>query len=418
MNFYESLWKEALEKAAKKLTYKERERISSSEFAIPEERKYPIHDKCLHGDTLIPLLSGEEVPIKDLVGKEVWIYAYDLDKHAVVPAKATNIRKTIENAKIYKIVLDNNKEIICTDNHPFLTIDGKYVLANQLAPGTSLMPFITKVEKFYGRKPYLKIYQPWYSFWEPVQHMVCREIQGLPKTANEVVHHKDLNSFNNIPDNLEYMSRAVHCRLHAEINGYYNSDKTRKASLVRWSKPDAKKKQSEFMKRENQRRKEDGRIFFISRKITERKLKLNDDEIREIYKAYLAGESYKNLAKKYNISVTTIKQRFRRLNYPTKFAIYSNHKVISVKDAGYADVYDLEVPGVNNFAISAGVFVHNSHARNALARVSQHGTPSERERVRRAVYARYPDLKEKKEERIGRTMTKTELRERKRLPKK
>lgn len=34
-----------------------------------------------------------------------------------------------------------------------------------------------------------------------------------------------------------------------------------------------------------------------------------------------------------------------------------------------------------------------THARNALARVSAFGTPDEKERVRRAVYARYPELK-------------------------
>lgn len=34
------------------------------------------------------------------------------------------------------------------------------------------------------------------------------------------------------------------------------------------------------------------------------------------------------------------------------------------------------------------------HARNALARVSQHGTPGEREAVRSKVYAKYPELKE------------------------
>ena len=33
-----------------------------------------------------------------------------------------------------------------------------------------------------------------------------------------------------------------------------------------------------------------------------------------------------------------------------------------------------------------------SHARNALARVAQHGTPSEQEKVRHAVHSRYPAL--------------------------
>lgn len=33
-----------------------------------------------------------------------------------------------------------------------------------------------------------------------------------------------------------------------------------------------------------------------------------------------------------------------------------------------------------------------SHARNALARVAQHGTPAEKRRVRSAVARRYPSL--------------------------
>jgi hypothetical protein len=37
-----------------------------------------------------------------------------------------------------------------------------------------------------------------------------------------------------------------------------------------------------------------------------------------------------------------------------------------------------------------------SHARNALARVAQHGTPSEKATVRRKVYSKYPSLKKGK----------------------
>lgn len=33
-----------------------------------------------------------------------------------------------------------------------------------------------------------------------------------------------------------------------------------------------------------------------------------------------------------------------------------------------------------------------AHARNALARVSQHGTPSEKSRVRAAVHRKFPDI--------------------------
>jgi len=34
------------------------------------------------------------------------------------------------------------------------------------------------------------------------------------------------------------------------------------------------------------------------------------------------------------------------------------------------------------------------HARNALARVAQHGSPSEQATVRSAVYSKYPDIRE------------------------
>jgi len=59
-----------------------------------------------------------------------------------------------------------------------------------------------------------------------------------------------------------------------------------------------------------------------------------------------------------------------------------------------------------------------AHAKNALARVAQFGTPEERQRVREAVYRRYPDLKEQREEKIGRPMSRRELKEKKKLPKK
>jgi hypothetical protein len=53
------------------------------------------------------------------------------------------------------------------------------------------------------------------------------------------------------------------------------------------------------------------------------------------------------------------------------------------------------------FALSGGRYpIHDiAHARNALARVAQHGTPAEQAEVRRKVYARYPQLKKRAEER-------------------
>lgn len=39
------------------------------------------------------------------------------------------------------------------------------------------------------------------------------------------------------------------------------------------------------------------------------------------------------------------------------------------------------------------------HAKNALSRVSQHGTPVEKKKVRAAVYRKYPALKKRSQQR-------------------
>lgn len=55
----------------------------------------------------------------------------------------------------------------------------------------------------------------------------------------------------------------------------------------------------------------------------------------------------------------------------------------------------------SNFALPKGRYpIHDiSHARNALARVAQHGSAAEKKKVRAAVYRKYPSLKKKKAKR-------------------
>jgi len=47
-----------------------------------------------------------------------------------------------------------------------------------------------------------------------------------------------------------------------------------------------------------------------------------------------------------------------------------------------------------NFALPGGRYpIHDkSHARNALSRVSQHGSQAEKAKVRAKVHAKYPDI--------------------------
>lgn len=55
-----------------------------------------------------------------------------------------------------------------------------------------------------------------------------------------------------------------------------------------------------------------------------------------------------------------------------------------------------EIPG-SDFALPGRRYPVEdaSHARNALARVSQHGTPEEKAKVRAKVHAKYPGIGQK-----------------------
>jgi hypothetical protein len=73
-------------------------------------------------------------------------------------------------------------------------------------------------------------------------------------------------------------------------------------------------------------------------------------------------------------------------------------------EIGYKIAKELTALGRKHIAPGNFVFpkekrypIHDiSHARNALARVSQFGTPEEKAKVRAAVYRKYPSLKEGK----------------------
>jgi hypothetical protein len=209
-------------------------------------------------------------------------------------------------------------------------------MAGELTLGDSLMPLYRKQERQRAKaEPYGQVYQPWYNFWEWTHHMVAREFSGVPLMKGNVVHHKDERTLNNEPLNLEQLSREAHCSLHGELNGSKHT---------------------------------------------------------EAYEKYLAGRSLRSLAQEYGFSHTGIREKFAEAEFKSKKELASealNHSVIAVESAGCADVYDLEVNRSHNFGLTCGIFVHNSHAKNALARFNQaEGIPvSEKSKVHGKVVA-------------------------------
>jgi tRNA-splicing ligase RtcB (3'-phosphate/5'-hydroxy nucleic acid ligase) len=102
---------------------------------------------CFTADTLVPLADGRAYPIGELAerGGEIFVYAISQEQKIVV-ARAT-ARKTRTRAPLVKVTLDNGSKIFCTPDHEFMLRDGSYRQAQELTPGTSLMPFDVRVER-------------------------------------------------------------------------------------------------------------------------------------------------------------------------------------------------------------------------------------------------------------------------------
>ena len=105
--------------------------------------------ECLVGETIIPTPDGKKLTIKELSKKysnkntQFYVYSYDKNTNSIVLGNAHSVRKT-KTEMTYKIILDNDAEIIATANHPFLMRNGNYKRVDELKEGDSLMPFYGK----------------------------------------------------------------------------------------------------------------------------------------------------------------------------------------------------------------------------------------------------------------------------------
>lgn len=103
---------------------------------------------CFSGDTKISLTDGRKLSFIELIeedkkGKENFCYTIKKDGSIGVE-KILYPRCTKKKAKVIKIILDNDEELICTPDHKFMLRDGKYVQACKLKKDISLMPLYRK----------------------------------------------------------------------------------------------------------------------------------------------------------------------------------------------------------------------------------------------------------------------------------
>ncbi|GEM_PF-131 len=236
---------------------------------------------CFSGDTKIALVDNRALSFIELIeeqkkGIQNYCYTMSDDGHVAV-APITNVRRTKQNTKVIKIILDNDEEIVCTPDHQFRLAQGTYVEAAHLTTEMSLAPLlrdISRREKWMTIEGYELVYTPAERRWV-YTHVLSDEY------------------------NLPYYQRTI----------------------------------------------------AFAKKILEKCGSLTSFDAERIK---LRNHSI--------LSLSTFTERFFKNKKHMEEAVHNyNHKIktiVQLKER--IDVYDLEVPETHNFALAAGVFVHNS----------------------------------------------------------
>jgi hypothetical protein len=343
---------------------------------------YHPHGECITGDTKILLLDGTVRPIKDLTEeKNFWVYSCKTDGQ-IVPGLAHSARIVKKVTKIYRIILDNNNIVECTDDHLFMLRDGNYIEASKLKVDDSLMPIYLRKEDGYTlyKDNSRKICREEKVAWMVVRNLINEDISNLLGRQKYHTHHKNEKRNDDRPENLEVLFHKDHCRetclnRSSDINKLIG-EKVKKAFLENKNnfremaleglrkgrekmfsddspiREKIRNKNSMLMTEYNHRYVED-RILKTLKKMLDNNIEINQTNY-EIYRTEIYnGPLWK-----------TILRKFGSISEAVEIAKDYNHSVKRIEVINLntpIEVYDMSVEKYHNFAIDSGIFIHNCY---------------------------------------------------------
>ncbi len=355
---------------------------------------YGFRQRCLTADTEVPLLDGTTARIDELAkrwdaGERFWVYSSTEDGK-VVPGKVTGARKVSDLEPLVEVELDNGERVRCTLTHPWMLRDGTYKRAANLRPGDSLMPLYRRQTKLaQNSQEYEQVWHPGRGKWEPTHQVVSREC-GFPAGRGHVIHHgfDGLCHLNNDPRNLQRLTNSEHIELHNKLshnggiqraheawNALGHEERSRQSSeraRKRWQNPDYRAGGADRLKaaRENTDPAEWGnhrhditfaKIKFLCEEMVKEGLPLTLESVTsglkctiDVVHARIEEAGYSS----WKEFKWTLVQRDKKWQ---KKQAFNNHKVVAVREVEPEAVYDIEVEDYHNFALKAGVFVHNTY---------------------------------------------------------
>lgn len=303
---------------------------------------------CFRGDTRIPLLDGSQATLLELHSRTEPFWVYSIDSELKIAPGLAKCVKTRVDAQLLRVVVSGGDEIFCTPDHKFMQLDGSYKEAADLKFNDSLMPLY---RKWQSRDGYESCSNG--KGGTSLTHAMVWEAENGPLPYGYVVHHSDHVHFNNQPSNLELMTMSDHS-VHHRMTGHKldNSDPAfqvlRQAGIDRRCADPEKMQQMVDVGKAN-----------ISAYMCD-----NYDKFRDA--VALNGQRGAKYLAAFNVTPRTCGECGVQVKNPATLRWHmekehsSNHKVLSVSVvAGTHDVYCLQVDKHHNFALSAGVFVHN-----------------------------------------------------------
>lgn len=187
---------------------------------------------CLHPNTKIKLLDGTTPTVAEMKnrfdkGEKLYVYSTD-SQGDFKPGEVEKVWITKTTKDFIKIILDNGKEIITTPEHPYMLRDGKYISAEDLKVGQSLMPMYFNNSNGYETIKLNSEVRGWHTTYklvanyfkkQDIQEAITRVKPDDNMNYSIAIHHKDFNKKNNNPENLQIMTAKEHWTYHANLCG-------------------------------------------------------------------------------------------------------------------------------------------------------------------------------------------------------
>jgi exonuclease SbcC len=335
---------------------------------------------CLAGDTLIDVPRDLKehpggIPIRDLVGTQPWVYAYDGERIVLTRAvrvwctgirPVLRVRFTRQRGKRGGIGRYSPPgEIVGTAEHPVMLRDGTYRALGALQPGDRLMPLYRRCRD--GKYAWINRND---GTMVLEHRLVAEALLGRALAPGEHVHHLDHNTENNGAANLVAMWARDHGAHHGRLRPPHYDTHPR-GMMGKAHALEARARIGAAIRRRNRDQPElpqrAGKAAGATWRLRNPRpwhdpLLLHGLYIEEQRSTVEIGEILGtsdvvigHWLRQHGIPVRSLRDaQFAHLNRRQ-----ANHRVLSVELLHETEVFDVEVPDHHNF-VANGVVVHNS----------------------------------------------------------